>query len=49
MVSVCTAVMDLSDDEIVYGGEVAAVGVFEPESGFFVVDLERAGAGGEED
>lgn len=48
MESICAAMMDLSDHKIVDGGNVAAIGVFEPEGGFLGVNLQGARGGGEQ-
>lgn len=43
-----SGMVDLCDDEVTCGGDVATVRVFEPEGGLFGVDVEGAGRGGEE-
>lgn len=48
MESICAAMMDLSDHKIVDGGNVAAIGVFEPEGAFLGVNLKGSRGGGEQ-
>lgn len=48
MIRVDARVVDLGDDEIADGGDVAAIVMFKPDGRLFVICLERPGGGAED-